>query len=62
MARAKGFRSGGKKCQREVICSRGRVGPSAVSEIGFSINGIRVWIGLKCESPGPKNLRKINAI
>jgi len=62
MARAKGFRSGRKKCQREVICRRRHACPQAGCEIGFSINGIRARIGLKCESPGSKNLCKINAV
>lgn len=62
MARAKGFRGGSKKCQREVICSRRQAGLEPGAGIGFSINGIRVRIGLKCESLGSKNLCKINAV
>jgi hypothetical protein len=50
MAHAKGFRSGRKKCQREVICGRRQLCLHAGREIGFSINGIRVCIGLKYES------------
>lgn len=62
MARAKGFRSGRKKCQREVICRRRQACLHAGCEIGFSINGIRACIGLKCESLGSKKHREINAV